>query len=59
MLVLNRKLGEAVVIGGSIRIVVLEAGRRGTRLGIEAPEEIGITREELLLARRAPACVAA
>jgi carbon storage regulator CsrA len=49
MLVLNRKMGEAVVIAGEIRIVVLESGRRGARLGIEAPAETVVVREELRL----------
>lgn len=48
MLVLNRRPGEAIVIDGGIRVVVLSCDRRGTRLGIEAPKETGILREELV-----------
>ena len=48
MLVLNRRRGEAIVIDGGIRIVVLDSDRRGARLGIEAPEETRIRREEIV-----------
>ncbi len=49
MLILNRRRGEAIVLDGGIRIVVLECDRRGARIGIEAPAETNIRREELLL----------
>jgi len=47
MLVLSRKLGESLWIGERIRLVVvrLEAGR--VRLGIEAPGDVRVVREEL------------
>lgn len=48
MLVLSRKPGEAIVLDGGIRIVVLSADRRGIRLGIEAPASIQVLREELV-----------
>lgn len=48
MLVLSRRRGEAVVIDGGIRIVILESDRRMVRLGIEAPTATGIHREELV-----------
>jgi carbon storage regulator len=48
MLVLNRRPGEAIIIDGGIRVVVLSSDRRGTRLGIEAPQATGILREELV-----------
>jgi carbon storage regulator CsrA len=44
MLVLNRRRGEAIVLDGGIRIVVLDSDRRGARLGIEAPAETKIKR---------------
>jgi carbon storage regulator len=50
MLILSRKAGEAIVIGEGIRIVVLESDRRGVRLGIEAPADVTILREEILQA---------
>lgn len=48
MLILNRRRGEAILLDGGIRIVVLESDRRGARIGIEAPAETNIRREELL-----------
>ncbi len=47
MLVLTRKLGERVVIGGQIVIEVLEVNESRIRLGIEAPPQVAIWREEL------------
>jgi len=49
MLVLNRKVGEAIVIDGGIRLVVLSVDKRGVRLGFEAPAATGILREELVV----------
>lgn len=50
MLILSRKPGDAIVIGDGIRIVVLESDRRGVRLGIEAPADVSILREEIVAA---------
>ena len=50
MLILNRRPGEAILIGAGIRVVVLECDRRGVRLGIEAPGEVAILREEIVVA---------
>jgi carbon storage regulator len=47
MLVLNRQPGHAVLFTGGIRIVILECSKRGVRIGIEAPADVGIMREEI------------
>jgi carbon storage regulator CsrA len=47
MLVLSRKLNESIVIAGNIRITVTSIRGQCVRLGIEAPEDVGIYREEL------------
>jgi carbon storage regulator len=47
MLVLTRKLGQRFVIGDSIIITVLNVESRKVRLGIEAPTDFKILREEL------------
>jgi carbon storage regulator len=47
MLVLTRKLGQSIRIGGSIRIQVVEVRGNQIRLGIEAPAEVRVLREEL------------
>jgi carbon storage regulator len=47
MLVLSRKRNEAIVINGNIRIMVVDIRGNQVRLGIEAPNSVGILREEL------------
>lgn len=50
MLVLTRKLGESIAINDDIKIVVLQIKGRQVRLGIEAPRDTKIHREEVYLA---------
>lgn len=47
MLVLSRKINEAIVIDGNIRVIVLDVQRDKVRLGIEAPKEIRVDRQEV------------
>ena len=48
MLVLSRKLGEQVVIDDHIVVTVVRLEKGQVRLGIEAPREIAIFREEIV-----------
>lgn len=48
MLVLSRKLGEKIYIGDHICITVVDIDRGKIRLGIEAPRDVPIYRQELL-----------
>jgi carbon storage regulator len=48
MLVLSRKLGEKIYIGDQICITVVDIDRGKIRLGIEAPRDVAIYRQELL-----------
>jgi carbon storage regulator len=48
MLILSRKPGDAILIGDGIRVVVVSSDRRGVRLGIEAPSDVTILREEIV-----------
>jgi carbon storage regulator len=48
MLVLSRKLGEKIHIGEKICITIVDIDRGKIRLGIEAPREVPIFRQELL-----------
>jgi len=47
MLTLTRKVGEVIRIGDEIEIVVKEIRRNQVRLGIVAPREVPIYREEV------------
>ena len=57
MLVLTRKVGDSVLIDGSIKIQVVKVKGCQVRLGIEAPKETKIFREEVLsnIKRTSPA----
>lgn len=48
VLVLDRKIREKVLIGDNVVVTVLFVGRSSVRLGIEAPANIRIMREEVL-----------
>ncbi len=47
MLVLTRKLGEGIAVGDDIRVVVVEIRGNQVRLGIKAPPEMSVYREEV------------
>ncbi|HTD26508.1 MAG TPA: carbon storage regulator CsrA [Candidatus Elarobacter sp.] len=47
MLVLTRKLGEVIRVGDSVTVRVLEVRGNQVRLGVEAPAEVRIYREEV------------
>jgi carbon storage regulator len=52
MLVLSRKIGQKLTVGGNITIQVVDVVRGVVRLGVEAPREIIVDREEVHHARR-------
>ncbi len=47
MLVLTRKLGEEIIINGNIRVVITAIDRNKVRIGISAPPEVRVDREEV------------
>jgi carbon storage regulator len=47
MLVLTRKTGEGIIIGDNIKITVIELKGGGVRIGIDAPNELKIYRQEV------------
>ena len=47
MLVLSRKLNQAIMIGDDVRIVVVAVDRDQVKLGIEAPRAIAVHRSEI------------
>jgi len=48
MLILTRKIGETITIGDRIKIVVVDIKGKQVRLGVEAPQETTIYREEII-----------
>ena len=49
MLVLTRKIGESIQINEDVKITVIDVKGKNIRLGIEAPRETKIYREEVFL----------
>ncbi len=47
MLILTRRAGESIVIGDDIVITIVEAGRDHVRVGIDAPRDITVHRQEV------------
>ena len=48
MLVLRRKVGESIILAGVISVSVLAVEGERVKIGISAPSEVTIVREELL-----------
>lgn len=48
MLVMKRRLGERIRIGDQIWVTVTEITKENVRLGVDAPPEVRILREELI-----------
>lgn len=49
MLVLTRKVGQNITVGDAVRISVIDIRGRQVRLGVEAPDDMPIHREEVYL----------
>ena len=47
MLILTRKVGESVLIGNDISITVLSVRGNQVKLGVQAPKEVSVHREEI------------
>lgn len=47
MLVLSRKPGEKILIGDKVQVTIVRIGPNTVRLGIDAPRDMNIVREEL------------
>jgi len=52
MLVLSRKKNERLVIGNDVVVTVVEVRGDKVRLGIEAPKDVGVHRQEVYEAIR-------
>lgn len=47
MLILTRRISESVIIGDNVKITVLGVKGNQVRLGIDAPKEVSVHREEI------------
>jgi len=47
MLVLSRKVGERILIGDNISVTVVRVAQGTVRIGVEAPDDLPIVREEI------------
>ncbi|VTU06650.1 carbon storage regulator [Actinobacillus indolicus] len=47
MLILTRKIGESLLIGDDVEITVLSIRGSQVKLGVKAPKEISVHREEI------------
>jgi carbon storage regulator len=47
MLILTRKLGESIAIGDDIKITFLDIKGKQLRIGIEAPKNVSVHRDEI------------
>ncbi len=47
MLVLTRKVNEKLIINGNIEVVVLDVTKNSVRIGVKAPSDVQIYREEI------------
>jgi carbon storage regulator len=47
MLVLSRKHGQSIVVGGEVTITVVAIGRGRVQLGVTAPLDMAVHREEV------------
>jgi carbon storage regulator len=51
MLIITRKVGEEIVVGGNVHIRALKISGSRVRLGIDAPREMPVHREEIFTAQ--------
>ena len=49
MLVLSRKTGERILIGDNIAVTVVRISQGIVRIGIEAPRDMSVVREEVVV----------
>lgn len=53
MLNLSRRVGESIMIGDDVTITVLQCRRGFVRIGVDAPRDVDVDREEIYLRKQA------
>jgi carbon storage regulator len=52
MLVLSRKKNESILINGNVTVTIVDIRGDNIRIGIEAPKDVSIDREEIARAKK-------
>ncbi|MFP3029356.1 MAG: carbon storage regulator CsrA [Arsenophonus sp.] len=47
MLILTRRVGESLMIGDEVKVTVLDVKGNQVRIGVNAPKEVSVHREEI------------
>ncbi len=47
MLVLSRKLGQSLRVGNGVRVTIVKIDNNSVRIGIDAPDDVSIKRQEI------------
>lgn len=51
MLILTRRMGETICIGGDVEVTILEIKESQVRIGVKAPKDVLVDREEIAIRR--------
>ena len=49
MLILTRRIGESIIINDNVKVVILGIKQSQIKIGVEAPKEIPVHREEIFV----------
>ncbi len=47
MLILTRRMGEALMVGDDVTVTILDVKGNQVRIGIDAPKDVAVHREEI------------
>ena len=47
MLIIQRRIGQRIVVGGGVEVVLIEVSRTGARIGVSAPRGLQVVRGEV------------
>lgn len=52
MLILTRRIGEALLIGNDVKVMVMGVKGNQVRIGVEAPDHVSVDREEIRIRKQ-------